>query len=77
MACILRLRSIAKIKVYSSQAGLKLVLDSTEEDFLIGMLISLSKLAVKSARLISGQVHIPLKAKNKFYASCYFFFYVK
>lgn len=63
-------RSIAIIKVYSSQAGLKLVLDSSEEEFLVVMLISLSKLAVKSTPLISGQVHIPLKAKNPIYAIC-------
>ncbi|KAL6992498.1 hypothetical protein U1Q18_010608 [Sarracenia purpurea var. burkii] len=38
------------------KAGLKLVLSSSEEDFLVAMLISLSKLAAKSACLISGQV---------------------
>lgn len=41
------------------QTGLKLVLDSSDEDFLVAMLTSLSKLAYKSTLLISEQVHFP------------------
>ncbi|XP_059661933.1 uncharacterized protein LOC132308009 isoform X2 [Cornus florida] len=57
-------RAFAKIGCSSSlassayKAGLKLVLDSSEEDFLVAMLISLSKIASKSTPLISGQVDL-------------------
>uniref|UniRef100_A0A5B6ZPJ9 Integrator complex subunit 7 n=1 Tax=Davidia involucrata TaxID=16924 RepID=A0A5B6ZPJ9_DAVIN len=47
--------SLAK-KAY--KAGFKLVVDSSEEDFLVVMLISLSKLASKMMFLISGQVDL-------------------
>ncbi|KAK7845973.1 integrator complex subunit 7 [Quercus suber] len=40
------------------QTGLKLVLDSTEEDFLVALLVSLSKLSFKSTVLISEQVDL-------------------
>ncbi|XP_050232717.1 uncharacterized protein LOC126681259 [Mercurialis annua] len=40
--------------------GLKLVLDSSEEDFLVAMLVSLSKLAIKSTVLLSEQVDLLL-----------------
>ncbi|KAA8537246.1 hypothetical protein F0562_027067 [Nyssa sinensis] len=43
-------------KVY--KAGLKLVIDSSEDDFLVAMLISLSKLASKMTFLISRQVDL-------------------
>lgn len=55
-------RAFAKIGCSSSnackayKAGLKLVLDSTEEVFLIAMLISLSQLVLRSSRLIPEQV---------------------
>ncbi|KAK9223330.1 hypothetical protein WN944_011772 [Citrus x changshan-huyou] len=45
--------SVAK-RAYKT--GLKLVLDSSDEDFLVAMLTSLSKLAYKSTLLISEQV---------------------
>ncbi|KAK9272028.1 hypothetical protein L1049_002397 [Liquidambar formosana] len=40
------------------KAGVKLVLDSSEEDFSVAMLISLSKIACKSMLLISEQVEL-------------------
>lgn len=40
------------------QIGLKLVLDSSEDDFLVAILISLSKLAAKSTLLLSEQVSV-------------------
>lgn len=40
------------------QAGLKLVVDCPEEDILVAMLASLSKLSYKSTVLVSEQVSI-------------------
>lgn len=54
--------SVAK-RAYKT--GLKLVLDSSEEDFLVAMLISLSKLAYKSTLLISEQVDFLLLLLNR------------
>ncbi|KAH9747176.1 ARM repeat superfamily protein [Citrus sinensis] len=47
------------------QTGLKLVLDSSDEDFLVAMLTSLSKLAYKSTLLISEQVDFLLHLLNR------------
>lgn len=48
----------SSLAVRAYKAGVKLVLDSVEEDFLVAMLISLSKLASKSTLLISEQVDL-------------------
>ncbi|GAY49051.1 hypothetical protein CUMW_116330 [Citrus unshiu] len=53
--------SVAK-RAYKT--GLKLVLDSSDEDFLVAMLTSLSKLAYKSTLLISEQVDFLLHLLN-------------
>ena len=45
--------------IHMLQTGLKLVLDSTEEDYLVALLVSLSKLSFKSTVLISEQVPFP------------------
>lgn len=45
--------------IHMFQTGLKLVLESTEEEFLVALLVSLSKLSFKSTVLISEQVHFP------------------
>lgn len=44
--------------ISSFQTGLKLLSDSSEEDFCVAMLISLSKIAAKSTLLISTQVQV-------------------
>ncbi|KDO77271.1 hypothetical protein CISIN_1g001104mg [Citrus sinensis] len=54
--------SVAK-RAYKT--GLKLVLDSSDEDFLVAMLTSLSKLAYKSTLLISEQVDFLLHLLNR------------
>lgn len=54
--------SVAK-RAYKT--GLKLVLDFSDEDFLVAMLISLSKLAYKSTLLISEQVDFLLLLLNR------------
>lgn len=45
--------------IHMFQTGLKLVLESTEEEFLVALLVSLSKLSFKSTVLISEQVNFP------------------
>ncbi|KAH9747173.1 ARM repeat superfamily protein [Citrus sinensis] len=52
-------------QVLSLLTGLKLVLDSSDEDFLVAMLTSLSKLAYKSTLLISEQVDFLLHLLNR------------
>jgi hypothetical protein len=44
------------LKICVLQTGLKLMLDSSEEDFLVTLLVSLSKIASKSTILLSEQV---------------------
>ncbi|KAG8635607.1 hypothetical protein MANES_16G050600v8 [Manihot esculenta] len=48
------------IATRAHKIGLKLVLDSSEDDFLVAILISLSKLAAKSTLLLSEQVDVLL-----------------
>lgn len=48
------------LTIYVLQTGLKLMLDSSEEDFLVALLVSLSKIASKSTILISEQVPFSL-----------------
>ena len=51
---VIRVRMI--LIIHMLQTGLKLVSDSAEEDFLVALLVSLSKLSSKSTVLISEQV---------------------
>ncbi len=55
-ACVNVIRVRMILIIHMLQTGLKLVSDSAEEDFLVALLVSLSKLSSKSTVLISEQV---------------------